>query len=156
MKSRNTIISLLFFAVFLFGCDQQQQLGTLPYIQPVSPQQDLMSLNGVYQLRFFVVNPTVNTFVGNLTYTFDPNCLSMSNVYLTLGSYEYNQSVQVKPKSQFGVTREFTYTTFDQYNRPNLPERPECLQKPLKLTVSLYDTGGDLRGSQDFFVTVSQ
>lgn len=156
MKMKNLAILSLFFTIFLFGCEQQQ-LGTLPYIQPISPQQDLIASNGVYQLRFFVVNPTINTFIGNLTYKFDTNCLSMSNAQRTIyGGYEYGQGVQVSPKSQFGVTKEFTYTTFDQYNRPIQPERPQCLQTPLKVTVSLFDAGGGSRGSQDFFVTISQ
>lgn len=156
MKKRILVLPALFLSIFLFGCEQQQ-LGTLPYIQPVSPQQDLIATNGVYQLRFFVVNPTVNTFIGNLTYKFDTNCLSMRNAQRTIyGDYEYTQGVQVKPKSQFGVTKDFIYTTFDQYNRPTQSERPECLQRSLKVTVSLFDAGGDSRGSQDFFVTISQ
>ena len=127
--------------------------GLLPYIQPVSPQQDLISVSGVYELKFFVVNPTVNTFIGDLTYKFDTTCLSTKGIS---GNQKDTGGVQISPKSQFGITREFTYTTFDQYNRPTKPERLECLQRPLKVTVSLFDAGGDSRGSQDFFVTVSQ
>jgi len=94
------------FAIFLVGCETTTT-NQLPYISPVSPTQDLLSANGDYELKFFVVNPTINTFIGNLSYGFDENCLTMDNVHWD--SYNrrvYTQGVQVNPKSQFGITKE--------------------------------------------------
>ena len=154
MRKIFLIVFGLFITLFLVSCQQEP---ILPYIQAISPSQDLMAFNGNYELKFFVVNPTINTFIGNLTYKFDTNCLSMRDAQRSIyGNYEYTQGIQINPKSQSGVTKEFTYTTFDQYNRPTQPERPQCLQTPLKVTVSLFDAGGGFRGSQDFSVTITK
>ena len=149
------IIILNLFVLFVFGCARQQSLQSLlPYIEPITQKQDIISVAQTYSLKFFVVNPTINTFVGNLTYKYDANCLNIMNG----GNVD---NVEVRPKNKRAFTKDFTFRYIDQHGRlidqyGREIETSECLQKPLQLAVYLYDKGGDFRGSADFILTVTQ
>lgn len=147
-RNKLYFIALILLIFFVVGCGQQ--LTSLPYIKVVSSKQSVKPATSPYTIEFFVVNPMVSTFIGNLTYKYDTSCLSVR------GGIRNTEPIQVLPKSEYGVSKEFFHASRDQYGNVVGQVRTECLQKPLEIFVYLYDAGGDFRGSETFILTLTQ
>ena len=153
-KIKNLYLAILGLFIFVVGCEvypptQGGSGGSLPYILSVSPKQDIMSVDEPYNLKFFVVNPMISSFIGNLTYKYDITCFRIEG--------SNTEGVQVNPKSQLGYTKTFKHNTGQSNVYPYREGiRTECLQKVSQISVYLYDAGGDLRSSAEFLVTQTQ
>lgn len=134
--------SLLVIFTFLFAACTPQQ-PTLPYIEPTTPQENIMKVAESFSVKHFVVNPTVNTFVGNVTYRFDEKCL-----YPTNGNVD---EVEVMPNGKRAFAKDFRYREPDRFSS----EQRNCLQVPIKISADLYDKSGQLRDNEIFFVTIT-
>lgn len=135
MKLRYLIIGLLFIIPMLItGCTSNQK-----YLQLTSAQDDISSQNQPYQLKFFVINPTDNTFTGQLIYSYDKSCLSTSD----------SEPIEVTPKEyRKAIVKQFSYNS--GYSNQN-----SCLQKPLVITVSIEDKGGDIKDTFSTKLTIT-
>lgn len=140
-------IGLLMMSV-LAGCKEQI---ILPYIERTTPPEgDIIQAAEPFKLKFFVVNPTVNTFVGKIVYTFDNKCLDA-----TQGNSE---EVEVSPNNKKAFVKEFTYKgrEYSGTNFYTIKEIPECLQRSLKISASLSDKSGFARDNKDFLLAITR
>jgi len=110
------------------------------YLELTSPQTDIMSNNEPYQLKYFVINPTANTFIGDIDYEFDEQCLQIWN--------NQNTDIQVTPQ-------EYRRAIIQQIQFRSNANRDNCIQRPLKVTISIQDAGGDVKDSFDISLTVT-
>lgn len=141
------IIGVLSF--MLVGCEEQK---ALPYIEKTTSDQSIIKAEETFSLKFFVINPTVNTFVGNITYQFEGKCLSVIE--------SKSDNVEVRPNGKNAFVKEFEYMGREKryYGGDvhyEVKEISDCIQTPLKISVSLYDKSGYIRDNQEFYVTIT-
>lgn len=123
--------------MFLTGCTNQV------YVQKSVLQETIINKDTIYSLSYVVVNPTDYTFVGNISYDYNKDCLMLR------GSPEIDQ-VEVSPKKsvngQFFKVREFQYRYRREPNSFGAEQVPpvNCFQTPFKITIHLYDRNGGL------------
>lgn len=130
MKKTALVLSLVIL-VFLSGCES---LNPPKYLQPVSPSEDITQQNQPYYLKFFVVNPTQNTFTGTIEYQFNSKCIS---------TYPSSDIIDVTPQEyKKPITKQFNYLTENsRYGQ----DTNQCFQTPLRITAVLKDKGGEIK-----------
>src|SRR3989338_2755862 len=148
MKSKLSIFTFVIcMSIILSGCIFQQQLN-FPTIQETSPLSDITSAKNPYRMKFFIHNPSINTFTGNLTYKYDNNCVSNPKGFQGIIS----EVIEINPNGKLGIEKEFTPVKANYYDEK---AKPECIQKPLKFSVLLHDKSGEFRDSAEFTLTIT-
>ena len=107
------------------------------------PKENLISTQDTFQLKYSVVNPTKNTFIGNLNYKYEKECLNIVGL-------SFNETIEINPEDKKGVIKGFNYNA-NRYNR-NI----ECVQVPLKINVILYDKSGLLKDSYETIIRITE
>lgn len=145
---KKIIFPTIFIAIlFLSACTTTPQGATLEVSEKVG-KDNLIRSDETFRMELSVKNPTANTFVGNLTYTFNSKCLNIDLPYVYSSSSSdiktYKENIEVAPQGKQGVIRILTPTgTADRYPKP----LPECLNLPLEISVTLYDRSGLIKDS---------
>jgi len=130
----------LFLILFLFlvGCEKALNI----HIQADIPKENIISSDETFRLKYFIVNPTINTFVGHLNYKYEDSCLNIVGTSI-------NESIEVNPKDKIAIVKEFNY-------HPSRSRNVGCIQVPLKVNVILEDRSGLLRDSYETTLTITQ
>ena len=137
MKKVNKLLFgiLGLFVIFIVGCVTTTE--TPKYLEFSENSNPIIRTGENYNLRFFVINPTQNTFTGELEYQYDNRCI------WTSGSDE----VEITPKEY----REAIVKSFSNSGRSN---DETCFQTPIKITTILKDKGGEPKGKFDVLLTI--
>lgn len=132
----------LIMGVFLLlvGCKKISS----PYIEITTPSQDIIKYDETYALKFFVYNPTINTFVGSLNYTYAEKCLYIQG--------SQSDEIEISPNTNKAIIKEFSYK--GKNNHPD--DSKECYQQPLKVSVFLSDKSGLARDNKVVYVTITK
>lgn len=129
----------ILFLILIAGCTTQ----TEKYLQLTSEKEQIITTQDSYDLKFFVKNPTINTFTGTVEYQYNDKCLKSSRI---------KEEVEITPKQQQkGIINTVSY---NQYGYPNPPD--VCFQTPLRVTVILKDKGGDIKDFFDVQLTIAK
>lgn len=133
MKSK--IYLIVIFLIFISGC--------IPlYIELATPKTDIITKSGSYEIKFFVNNPTDNTFTGNVEYQLDKKsgeCLSI---------WTKSENIEIPPRGRIAKNKQINY------QKPK--NEDECLNEQLRVTIQIKDKSGDIKGTKDVLLTVSQ
>ena len=137
---------LMAFISLLVGCTTTQ----LPYIEKTILDKDIIIAEDPYQFKFYIYNPTVNTFVGSVNFTYDKRCWTATG-----GD---SNPIEIEPKGNRALAKEFVYKG-RQYIREGfyrIEEVTGCLQTPLEISMILSDRSGETRDSEKVFVTITK
>ncbi|MAG53066.1 MAG: hypothetical protein CMH62_03840 [Nanoarchaeota archaeon] len=130
-------IRLTFILLTLLLISGQSCVINSDYLQPTSPSEDIITRNEIYTIRFFIKNPTQNTFIGKVEYQFDEKCLS---------TFPKSEEVTITPQeSKKAMAKEFRTNSVNK----------ECSQKPQRVTVVIRDRGGDIKDSFDILLSIA-
>ncbi|MBI2664181.1 hypothetical protein HYX10_02460 [Candidatus Woesearchaeota archaeon] len=135
---RKTIsLLLLIFVIFIVGCQTQQ-----PHLSAEGKTTDFItSKQEPFTMKFFLVNPTQNTFTGQIKYVYDKECLR---------GYPDEQDVEVTPQQyRIAITKDF------EYYLQNRNDEEKCVNTPLQISATLQDKGGDIKSVLNVQLTIS-
>ena len=117
MRKTLAIVALILF--LLTACTQNSNI-TLQVNSRIG-QNNLIRQGETFRMEFFVYNPTVLTFTGKVAYVYNQNnqhCLvsDLQNEQINAqGGYFVNESIEIMPKGQQGVIRNFQYNNNIRY-----------------------------------------
>ena len=123
------IISLFIMTILFSGCTKTNDIHF--EIDSLILSEKIIQQNDVYNLEFFIVNPTQNTFTGNIEYKYETSCLSSSG--------SSSENIEVNPNNKIGKVKKFIYN--------GRSSSTTCIQVPLKINILLYDKSGSLKDS---------
>lgn len=136
MNNKITIMFLFIVMILIMGAGCEN--STQKYLEFSENQNPIIRGNENYNLKFFVFNPTQNTFVGTIEYEYDEGCISTSSNI---------DEIEITPKEyKKAEIKSFSYNT-------GLRSQI-CLQKPLKITTILKDKGGEIKAKFDVSLTI--
>ena len=130
MKQKIVLLCLLLF--FVVGCDIQSK-----YLQLTSPSEDIIQRDEDYTIRFFVSNPTENTFVGVLEYKYSSDCLRMTYM---------KEDIEISPNERKAKTVDISY----EERRNN----DMCTKKAHRVSIELNDKSGTNKDTVDVLLSI--
>jgi hypothetical protein len=137
------IIIAFFLGVMGVLTSCQIEPTPLTYLQLTSAKEQIIKQSETYDLKFFAINPTPNTFTGTIEYQYDKDCLSTSFA---------SDDIEITPQQyRQAIIKTFSY---NQYGATRTKEN--CLQNPLRINVAIKDKGGETKDSFDVFLTIAE
>jgi hypothetical protein len=150
MKKMIVVTMLFVLIVLTTACT----VVLTPTIEMTVPNENPIQKTDVFKMTFNVLNPQSTTFVGNITYQYNKQCLFLIGTN-TYDSKFPTESIKVPPKEvQSGKTVVIkTFEYIDKDNRQRTTDT-QCLQTPLKISIFLYDASGKLMDAKGTTITI--
>ena len=148
-------ISGLFLLIILVGCVENSNISLR--VNDNIGSNNLIRQGETFRMEFFVYNPTVLTFTGKVAYVYNQNrqhCLVsdlQEESINSQGGYFTNESIEINPKGQQGVIRNFQYNNNIRYP---YAEPSQCINVPIPLTLYVFDKSGLTVASYQTQITI--